>query len=305
MAFWIVFQGDSWKRARQGGHLWAPHANESGQTYHYWRNMARVEPGDLIFAGVGKAIRAVAQASSKAYDAPSPYPEKENHWATLGWRIDVAFTDPPKPLPYEDWVPDIAAELPALYSPFNCNHGANQGYLFEIPLSVGQFLIERIREDGLDIADVANEAAPPPAGGETEKEQLGKARVGQGKFRSDLIKFWGGACAVSGADRERLLRASHIKPWSGSNNIERLDPDNGLLLAPSYDAAFDATFISFADDGSMILASDFPVAQAKMFGIDIRLKLRRLTERTRDYLAVHRQLMAVRETRKKPDPGAS
>lgn len=304
MAFWIVFQGSSWKRAKQGGHLWAPHSNEAGQTLHYWRNMARVEPGDLIFAGVDKAIRALAQAPSKAYDADSPYPEKENHWATKGWRIDVAFVDLPEPLYYADWVPEIVAELPSLYSPFDRTHGANQGYLFEIPLSVGQFLVERIGRDGIDIAARATEPPLPPGGDKTEAEQRIKARVGQGKFRSELIRLWKGACAVSGANRENLLRASHIKPWSASNNKERLDPSNGLLLAPSYDAAFDATLISFADDGSMILASDFPVAQAQMFGIDPQLKLPRLPERTREYLAVHRQLMAARERRQKAVHGA-
>lgn len=38
---------------------------------------------------------------------------------------------------------------------------------------------------------------------------------------------------------ERFLVASHIKTWSHSNNIDRLDIQNGLLLCPNHDALFD------------------------------------------------------------------
>ena len=59
-----------------------------------------------------------------------------------------------------------------------------------------------------------------------------------GRFRDDLVASFGGRCCLSGLDVTELLRASHIKPWRDSNNIERLDPYNGLLLSPAYDAAF-------------------------------------------------------------------
>ncbi|MCC6242249.1 MAG: HNH endonuclease, partial [Gemmatimonadaceae bacterium] len=78
---------------------------------------------------------------------------------------------------------------------------------------------------------------------ETEREQVTKARVGQGQFRERLLSLWRG-CAVTGVARPDLVRASHIKPWRMSNNEERLDPSNGLLLLPQYDHLFDAGFIS-------------------------------------------------------------
>jgi putative restriction endonuclease len=67
-----------------------------------------------------------------------------------------------------------------------------------------------------------------------------------------------------------LLRASHIKPWTSSNNIERFDPANGLLLSAMYDAAFDALLLSFADDGRLMLASDFPIDDAIAAGVNPR-----------------------------------
>lgn len=74
---------------------------------------------------------------------------------------------------------------------------------------------------------------------ETERTGLVTSRVGQGQYRQDLIRKWGGKCAVTGFDKLELLIASHIVPWKDSTNIERLDVENGILLSPNLDALFD------------------------------------------------------------------
>ena len=51
---------------------------------------------------------------------------------------------------------------------------------------------------------------------------------------------------------EAVLIASHIKPWKDSDENERLDIDNGLLLCPNHDKAFDRGYISFDDNGLII-----------------------------------------------------
>lgn len=79
---------------------------------------------------------------------------------------------------------------------------------------------------------------------ETEREAIVQSRVGQGKFREDLIRYWG-KCAVTGCELIKILKASHIKPWRYSSNIERLDKFNGLLLIPNLDSTFDNGLISF------------------------------------------------------------
>lgn len=86
---------------------------------------------------------------------------------------------------------------------------------------------------------------------ETEKQQLIFSRIGQGDFRKLLIKYWG-ECCITGLKFPALLIASHIKPWKNSNNYERLDIYNGLLLTPTFDKLFDQGFISFSDDGDII-----------------------------------------------------
>ena len=65
----------------------------------------------------------------------------------------------------------------------------------------------------------------------TTRKALIDARLGQGQFRADVEKLWKSACAVTGRGIAAVLRASHIKPWSQSANKERLDPENGILLA--------------------------------------------------------------------------
>lgn len=113
------------------------------------------------------------------------------------------------------------------------------------------------------------------------------------------MKRSGGKCVVTGVSRPELLRASHIKPWSASNNVERLDPDNGLMLSAAYDAAFDARLISFADDGTLILAEDFAQAEAEAAGLDLSAKLDLGPNQSASYLAAHRDLMSARVERAK------
>ena len=77
-----------------------------------------------------------------------------------------------------------------------------------------------------------------------------QARVGQGRFRRDVVDLWGKGevCVLTGIDVPELLIASHIKPWRDSSDEERLDPCNGLLLATHVDKAFDRYLVSFREE---------------------------------------------------------
>ena len=88
---------------------------------------------------------------------------------------------------------------------------------------------------------------------QTEKNQIVKARIGQGVFRRSLIEDCP-FCPITLVDDVNLLIASHIKPWRSSNNIERLDCNNGLLLTPTFDKLFDKGFISFREDRTLIIS---------------------------------------------------
>lgn len=88
----------------------------------------------------------------------------------------------------------------------------------------------------------------------TEKEEIIKARVGQGKFKDLLNQKYDSKCIITGITTREILIASHIKPWSVSNNIDRLSVDNGLILSASYDKLFDRGLISFTDRGELMVS---------------------------------------------------
>ena len=120
---------------------------------------------------------------------------------------------------------------------------------------------------------------------ETERINEIKCRIGQGLFRQKQIKYWN-KCAVTGFDDISFLLASHIKPWSYSNNIERLDVFNGLLLTPNLDKAFDAGFITFSDQGLIFISSDFK--KPEQLGINKNMKVSLKSEHL-PFMAFHRE----------------
>ena len=122
---------------------------------------------------------------------------------------------------------------------------------------------------------------------ETERVNLARARIGQGVFRHRLIDQWDGRCAVTGIDQIETLRASHIKPWANSNNHERLDPQNGLLLAAHVDALFDRFLIGFDDQGRLVVSDRLTAENLSRFGLDGDKRLSSINEAQRTYLAEH------------------
>ena len=120
------------------------------------------------------------------------------------------------------------------------------------------------------------------------KEAIIQARIGQGPFRKDLLDYWA-SCSVTGCTEQKLLQASHIKPWSDCQATEHIDVYNGLLLVPSLHAALDAGFISFSDNGQLVVSENLTAANAKALGIDATMKLRYADPRHYPYLDYHRE----------------
>lgn len=128
--------------------------------------------------------------------------------------------------------------------------------------------------------------------GDTEAERLVKQRKGQDIFRRALLNYWEGRCAVTTITQPQLLRASHIVPWAlCRSDAERLDAENGLLLAAHWDAAFDAGLVSFTDEGRAIWK---PSMDATAFDLlqPHTGRLRLVTPKHREQLAWHRRHFA-------------
>ncbi len=122
----------------------------------------------------------------------------------------------------------------------------------------------------------------------TERESLVRSRIGQGQFRIDLIKYWQ-YCAVTGCKATEILKASHIKPWCDSDNRERLDIYNGLLLIPNLDSVFDKGLISFHSDGRIIISSLLSDSDRNRLNIYLDMRLRKVEEEHHRYLQYHRE----------------
>ena len=122
----------------------------------------------------------------------------------------------------------------------------------------------------------------------TEIETLIKARQGQGSFRQKLLKLYP-ICPLTDLDVQSLLIASHIKPWSVCNNNERLDPFNGLMLAPNIDALFDKGLITFDTDGTIKIHPTIDPENQERLGIsrDMKLKIEPESEKYFEYHRNH------------------
>lgn len=86
-----------------------------------------------------------------------------------------------------------------------------------------------------------------------KQSNLRQARIWQGEYRKKLLEQMP-FCPITGVSDERFLIASHIKPWSKSNEEEKIDPYNGFMFTPNIDKLFDQWFISFSDESRMLVS---------------------------------------------------
>ena len=124
--------------------------------------------------------------------------------------------------------------------------------------------------------------------GPVERHQIVKSRRGQGVFR-DNVESREPKCRITGVSNPRYLRASHIKPWRKSSDIEKIDGDNGLMLAPHVDFLFDRGFISFEDDGTLIVSTQIEVGALESWGIPSEVNVGKFSPEQAVYLKFHRE----------------
>lgn len=124
---------------------------------------------------------------------------------------------------------------------------------------------------------------------ETTRQALINARVGQDAYRRRLLALWGRQCAVTGCTVEQVLVASHAHPWAESDDKEKLDEYNGLLLAASVDRLFDGGLISFDAEGRLLCKPSLTPDQLAAVGLTPTSCLRHIDPRHERYLAKHRK----------------
>ncbi|MCO5299096.1 MAG: HNH endonuclease [Candidatus Nanopelagicales bacterium] len=175
--------------------------------------------------------------------------------------------------------------------------GKQAVYLAEVPSDMGSVLMGLIGLGGVSpeldeikrrVAEDAEQsriaAADMPA---TTKVALVESRVGQGQFRSSVLAVEA-QCRFTGVSNPALLTASHIKPWVDSDNVERLDKFNGLMLTPTFDRLFDRGFITLTDTGDVLSGSDLDSRDMHAIGLHLPLNVGPLHPAQCQYLEYHR-----------------
>lgn len=125
-----------------------------------------------------------------------------------------------------------------------------------------------------------------------EREAVIKVRVNQSVYRNKILALHK-KCCLCGISDERLLIASHLKPWVESDENEKLDKHNGLLLCPNHDKLVDRGFISFADDGSILVSSALSDNDKKLLNIAENIKIK-VTDENAKYIKYHRENIFIK-----------
>ena len=90
---------------------------------------------------------------------------------------------------------------------------------------------------------------------------------------------------------DRLLIASHIKPWAVADEKERTDPYNGYMLTPTYDRLFDKGFITFTEDRHVHISNFLSNRTCKQLGLedDKFIQMLPMDKKRIKYLEFHRK----------------
>ncbi len=130
-------------------------------------------------------------------------------------------------------------------------------------------------------------------------ERVSKARRGQGRYRDDLMRLFGGRCAVSGLGISAALRASHSLAWGRCETDEqRIDENNGLLLSANLDALYDKYLISYSPSGAALVSESLSAEDLHKLGFIGGLRVTPSAAQA-EYLEMHqREFVRMEKLRK-------
>lgn len=314
MRYWWVNQNQTYRQERAGGYLWSPKRKANGDRNPFYEFMREVAPGDLVLSFADTYIRAIGVVQSYCYEAPKPaeFGTAGPTWDKIGWRVDVYYQDLSNRIRPADHMAILAPVLPKRYAPFQADgRGLQSVYLTAVPDQLMAVLSGLIGQEVTQLMQMTAAAEPiatyekPQVDweehlqaeiasnaslDETQKQQLILARRGQGEFRKNvqsIERF----CRVTKVDRPEHLRASHCKPWRDcQSSDERLNGENGLLLTPSIDHLFDRGFISFEDNGDLLVSPVAHQTSLSRMGVITteRVNVGPFSEGQRTFLDFHR-----------------
>ncbi len=294
--------------------LWVPLRGHKGEKDDPSHAIRQVRAGELLFVFLEHAVGGIGVALGSAFAAPSaPRPTGSGRLAShAGWQLPVRFFELAVPLTPKLHMAALKPLLPATQSPLRPTGVRNPAVSLapvsaELAAVLRRLLAGQLEEVegqiraavGSELADDWSESAIRRRTDivAANKQQLIRARRGLGAFRSNLENFES-SCRVTGVLDRRHLRACHIKPWNASDDAEKLDGCNGLMLSPHVAHLFARGYISFADDGELLASEHLNPAVLQSWGLRLPLNVGAFLPRQRVYLDYHR-----REIFDKPEIG--
>ena len=302
--FWWVNQNQTFDEEVGGGFMWSPKQNSNGARNQFYDNMKEVQPGDVIFSFCDTKIKAIGRVTSPAETQPQPEFRKYNEgWSTEGWFVETDFAELDNQIRPKDHIDKIRNLLPSKYSPLQQNgNGIQSVYLANVPTEMATILIQLIGSEASNkidyLVDIENVLERPSDDldaqivertdiGAVEQIRLLRSRRGQGVFKRNVMLHEKG-CRVTNVTDIRHLRASHIRPWSLSDDQQKLSGSNGLLLSPHIDHLFDKGWISFGDKEEILVSNNLTSGLPSAWGIDLDHKVGKFTDNQSEFLEFHR-----------------
>ncbi|MEP9358760.1 HNH endonuclease signature motif containing protein [Sphingomonas sp. KR3-1] len=259
----------------------------NGARSQFYDNMRRAGPGDLVLSYADGRVGRIGIVADFAISAPKPteFGSIGTYWSDTGWLLPIHWIDVPLAVSPKAILDRLAPLLPATYSPIQAKtgNGNQKAYLAAVDRAVIDLVLEAAnvrldgrsfpavvtaRDFGTALDDIVEERIQQDGTlDQTVREQLSRARRGQGLFRERVLDVEP-ICRVTGVAIPTLLIASHIKPWRACQTAhERLDGFNGLMLTPHADFLFDRGLLGFEDDGRLLFSSKLSDDNATRLGL--------------------------------------
>ncbi len=306
--YWWVSQNKTYHHEVPGNFMWSPKVNSRGGRVPSYDFMESMKIGDVVFSFADTYIKAIGIVTSPAESSVKPdFGTAGADWSDDGWLVDVAFEELGmaefKPRDHMDL---LTPTLPELHSPIRPNGGGNQIYLAKISKEMSDVLIALSKGVGSSIVtelskniefelpeeevSVIDEIKMRTDIGDTQKIQIINSRRGQGVFKAN-VRLVETSCRITKVTNPKHLIASHIKPWSKSDDLEKLSGFNGLLLAPHIDHLFDKGFISFEGNGNLILSSKLDSSLLDKWHIEKNINVGSFRNEQQQFLEYHRDVV--------------
>ncbi len=299
--YWWVNHNQTYEDEVYGGYLWSPKTNKNNARNPFYDYMLEAKPGEFVISYAKGHVQAIGVVQEKAREMANPFKGAvATNWNEIGWVLPVEFEFIKSPVHTKSFAELITPFLPEKHSPLQADGSGHQRYLTKVSKNLFDKIVEiskapiiQIQKDltpnilNVSELEIELDNVSKAFSGDLVKVELVRARRGQGFFKMQLRRFEH-KCRITGVSDQRLLIASHIKPWRDSSDFEKLDGNNGFLLSPHVDRLFDKGYISFENNGDLLVSDHLDRDVLEKWNISGKFNAGVMRDEQIPYLEEHR-----------------